>query len=490
MKICMLVKNSFEYDARVTKEARSLIAAGHEVTVVAIHVPGTTAQHEVRADGIEVIRVSRMHFGLGTLNRIASRYAGTIEERHSRLTGEPVDEDRVREMGTFHQASTATPGDAQTYEAPRPTRSSDEQEPSDGSAPGSLRRAWATSSTSMLRWVAAAARFAFKVVKALMGRQGRALKTWAINRRFVEAALSTRPDVVHAHDLNTLYVATRVKQRTGAKLVYDSHELATGRNRMGFWWRVWSSYWERRGVPHADEIIMASPGYAEVAVERYGIEMPTVILNVPPPQPIDRSKDLRAALEIPDGQRIAIYQGSIQENRGIEQTIDAVLQVEGLGLVVVGYGYHRPALERMVRERGIGDKVRFFGPVPNPELVSWSASADVGMCNIIDSSPSYRHSLPNKLFEYLMAGIPVVASGFSHMGRIIREFEVGETCDPSDPDALAAALARIVHDPEREQRYRQNTAQASARYNWEREEQDLIGLYERLAGRQDLRTAS
>ncbi|MBK5268345.1 MAG: hypothetical protein JJE47_13010, partial [Acidimicrobiia bacterium] len=110
MKVCMFVKNSFEYDARVTKEAKTLIANGHDVTVVAIHVPGVTAERETTSDGIHVRRVSRVHFGLGALNRVAGRYAGSIETRHAKLTGEPVDTAKQAQLAAVVPASTATPG--------------------------------------------------------------------------------------------------------------------------------------------------------------------------------------------------------------------------------------------------------------------------------------------------------------------------------------------------------------------------------------------
>jgi glycosyltransferase involved in cell wall biosynthesis len=324
--------------------------------------------------------------------------------------------------------------------------------------------------------VAVVAQVMFRLAKALLGRQGRALKHYAINRRFIAAALELQPDVVHCHDLNTLWAGTQVKRRTGCRLVYDSHELATARNRMGTGWRLWCEFWEKRGIPHADAVIMASPGYADAARERYGIES-TVIVNVPEPQTPTGTRDLRAATGLPTDRTLLIYQGSIQENRGIEQVIDAVELLTDVCLVIVGYGYHRPALERLVRERGLDDRIRFFGPVPNSELVDWSSSADIGMCNIVGTSRSYRESLPNKLFEYVMAGIPVVASNFGSMGRIVEEEEVGETCDPTDPAALAAAVKRIADDPERAGRYRANAAVMAARYNWEVEQASLRALY-------------
>ncbi len=160
----MFVKNSFEFDARVTKEARTLIDAGNHVTVIAYHVPGVTAQHEVRDDGIEVRRVSRVNFGVDTLNRLAARYAGTIEERHSRLTGEPVDAERARREGRLTPPSTAAPGAAPRVEV----RASNP----DGVPPTQLSRLWGRLTTPLLRTVTSLARFGFRAVKAVMGRPG------------------------------------------------------------------------------------------------------------------------------------------------------------------------------------------------------------------------------------------------------------------------------------------------------------------------------
>lgn len=489
MRVVMLVKNSFEYDARVTKEARTLIAEGHEVHVVAIQVPDVTEERETRPDGIHVRRVTRVNLGVDALNRVAGRYAGTVEERRSRLTGEPVDELAARELGSLGTDTTATPGAATaatTGGAASAARGPSSPAATPGAAPSGLRRVWGEVSTELLRGLAKVARFAFRAVKAVLGRQGQGLKHWAINRRFIAAAVELEPDVVHCHDLNTLWAGRQVKKRTGCSLVYDSHEMATARNRMTTGWRLWCEHFEKAGVPDTDEIIMASPGYAEVCRQRYGRDS-TVIINVPPPQEVTGTRDLRAAAGVRAGDMLLIYQGSIQENRGIEQVIDAVELVNadvapgqpGVSFVVVGYGYHRTALERMVRDRGMDDRVRFFGPVPNPELVDWSSSADIGMCNIVGTSPSYRESLPNKLFEYVMAGIPVVVSDFGSMGRICDEQGVGITCDPTDPAALADAVRRL-RDPEVYARCREATPRMAARYNWHVEQEALVELYERL----------
>lgn len=471
MRICMFVKNSFEYDARVTKEARTLVEAGHHVTVVAYHVPGVTAEHEIRPDGIEVRRISRVNFGVDTLNRLATRYAGTIEERHSRLTGDPVDVERVRREGRLQPPSTVAPGSEVKVELASPDP--------DRLPPSTLSRLWGTVTTPMLRGVTRLGRLGFRVVKAVMGRQGRAMKTWAINRRMIAVGVAEGADVYHCHDLNTLWVGHVCQQRTGAKAVYDSHELQTERSRMGYWWKQWALWNERRWLPSADALIVASPPWIDHLENLYGRVPPiaATVINVPERTDVIR-RDLRPELELAPDTPILLYQGSIQENRGIEPAIEAVELLDDVVLVIVGYGYYRIALEEMVARRSLEARVRFFGPIPNDELLHWTASADVGLCNIVNASLSYYTTLPNKLFEYMMAEVPVLGSDSPGIGRIVEETGVGEVVDPVDPRSLAIAAEKILVDPEP---YRAACRVARERYNWDVESRTLLDVYDRLA---------
>ncbi len=466
----MLVKNSFEYDARVTREAQTLIDAGHHVTVIAYHVPGVTHQHEVRPDGIEVRRISRMNMGVDALNRWAGRYVTTVEERHSRLTGEPVDVGRVRRDGRLQPASTAAPGAEVRIDVSQPVSSS---------PPAWAGRLWAAVTTPLLRSVMWVAKMAFRVVRAVMGRQGRAMKTWAINRRMIAAGLAEQADVYHCHDLNTLYVGHKCKQGTGARLVYDSHELQTERSRMGYWWKRWALWNERRWLPSADALIVASPPWIDHLRDLYG-DIPDVavpVINVPRSTEVV-PRDLRPELGLPAGTPLLLYQGSIQENRGIEAAIDAVVLLDDVVLVIVGYGYYRDALEEMVSKRGLADRVRFFGPVPNEDLLHWTASSDVGLCNIVNASISYYTTLPNKLFEYIMAEVPVLGSDSPGIGKVVAETGVGEVVDPVDPESLAAATRKILADPEP---YRAACRAAQERYNWQVESRHLLDVYRELS---------
>ena len=479
MKVCMFVKNSFEYDARVTKEARSLVEGGHEVTVVAIHVPGVTAERETTADGIRVVRVNRLSFGMRAVQQAHARFVVDTEERHARLTGEEVDEGRIRRYSSLLPASTATPGETRAAAVARPA-------PVSPGIRGTVHRtrlgaAWADFSTAARLALSQMVRYGFRAAKFVVQGPLKALRARALDRRFREAGLATGAQVWHCHDLNTLAIGVRCKQaRPGTRLVYDSHELATERSRMGRWGKWRAGRQERRGLGHTDERIWTTRTRAEYIVRRYGIPFPTLIHNVPERMEVQQGWDLRERLGIPADRRILLYQGSIQEFRGIEESIEAVTLLDRCVLVVIGYGYHRPALEDMVHRRGLDDRVRFFGPIPNDELLYYTASADVGLCVIRGQSLSYRWSMPNKLFEYMMAGIPIVASDFEEMGRVVREEGVGTVCDPDDPQSIAAAVRAIVDDPAAEARFRAATRVAIAKYNWDEEEKKLLALYRRL----------
>lgn len=479
MKVCMFVKNSFEYDARVTKEARSLVEGGHEVTVVAIQVPGITAEREVTPDGIRVVRVSRLSFGMRAVQRAHARFVIDTEERRARLMGEEVDEDRIRRYSSLLPASTATPGENTAVALPRPASASP-------GIRGTVHRtrygaAWAAASTGARTALSQTVRYGFRAAKFVVQAPLRRVRAAALDRRFVRAGLAVGAAVWHSHDLNTLAVGVHCKKRRpGTRLVYDSHELATERSRMTPRARRRAGRQEKRGLRHVDEGIWTTRTRAEHVVRRYGIPFPTLIHNVPELLEVQQGWDLHERLGIPTDRRLLVYQGSIQEYRGIEESIEAVTLLERCVLVIIGYGYHRPALEEMVRRRGLDDRVRFFGPIPNDELLYYTASADVGLCVIRGQSLSYRWSMPNKLFEYMMAGIPVVASDFEEMGRVVREEGVGTVCDPDDPESIAVAVRAIVDDPEAAARFRAATRVAISRYNWDHEEQKLLALYRRL----------
>ncbi len=291
--------------------------------------------------------------------------------------------------------------------------------------------------------------------------------------------------VYHAHDANTLLPAWLAARRTGARLVYDAHELETGRSfagsrLAGFYQRIW--VWpERTLIRRTDAVITVSEGIADELVRLYGIRRPVVIVNCPEWSSPGRSNRLREELGIPGDLKIALYQGGVVSGRGIEPFLEAVQRLPGVAGVVLGDGPLRSEGLRRIQS-GVWKRVYLPGRVPLADLPGYTASADVGVVLIQPVCRSYRLALPNKLFEYLHAGIPVVGSDLPEIARIIREYGVGEVVNPDDPASIAEGIARLLEDPVRYACARDNTARVVAAYNWKQESARLVALYRQLEG--------
>jgi len=425
-RVVMLVKNSFEYDARVRKEAVAMVRAGFDVTVVALHVPGVTARCETTPDGLRVRRVSRLY------GRLA----------------------------TFAGDSTTTPG---------VTRGRDR-------APAGAGLHARTAYAQVLRTTR-------RSVLTVAGPGLRAANTRVVDRRMEETAVALRPHVVQAHDLNTLRPALAAARRTGAGLVYDSHELHTARNQAGPRARARQAREELELIGACDLVVTATGTWSQMLAQRYGIAPPLVLRNIPeaqPPGPDGRPpvRDLKARIGLAPDVPLMAYQGSIQRGRGIEETLRSLEHLPRVHLAVIGYGAHRPHLEDLAARSGLADRVHFTGPIDNQELISWIRGIDVGTCIIQDTSLSYRTSLPNKLFECLHAGLPVVASDLPEMGAVVQRTGAGELCRPDDPQDIARAVDLVLADPER---YRAAARRAAAELTWEGDVAPLVDAVRGLA---------
>lgn len=292
------------------------------------------------------------------------------------------------------------------------------------------------------------------------------------NRRAAGRLLRARPALIHANDYNTIWPALLARRLTGARVVYDSHELWADRNGRPEW-RRWLLTAERHFVRTADAVITASPGYADELAARYGIARPTVVRNIP---------DDAAPLGRPVRQDEAVYVGGLMPGRGLEPVITALPDVPGLRLRLVGDG--RPAyleaLRALARAAGVEDRVVFAGPVPAPAVVSEATGAAFGICLIEPICRSYELTLPNKLFEYARAGLPMLAGTTTPtLAQVVREGRLGTLADPADPATIAAAL-RLLADPEHNALLRKDVAAFAERETWAREREVLGAVYDAL----------
>jgi glycosyltransferase involved in cell wall biosynthesis len=287
--------------------------------------------------------------------------------------------------------------------------------------------------------------------------------------------------LVHCHGLVTLAAGVRVSRSCGAPLLYDVHELETEANGLGgLRQRVYKAA-ERRLIRRADAVLAVSDSIADWYAREYGIERPTVVRNVPVrPEgpPPGRSQILRATAGIPEGELIFLYAGGLFQGRRVEQFLRVFSRVsEDRHVVFMGYG----ELEGMVRSAAVMRRnIHFLPAVPATEVVRHAAGADVGLMGVENVCLSYYYSLPNKLFECLLAGVPVVAGDWPEIRRVIEADGCGWVVGETDED-----WRRFVSGVSGEeiQRRREGALRARMRYSWQNEEATLVGVYRRLLGR-------
>jgi glycosyltransferase involved in cell wall biosynthesis len=283
------------------------------------------------------------------------------------------------------------------------------------------------------------------------------------------------PVVVHANDYNTMWIALAAKLVRGSRVVYDSHELWPDRNGRPEW-RPWLILCEALFVRAADATITTSPGYAAAIAERYRVEPPVVVRNIPA-----RSEG-PAPETASDSDPVGVYLGGLMPGRGLEQAIDALPSVPSLRLRLIGPGAdrYRRALAEHARSAGVSDRVEIQDPVPPSDVLAALAGASFGLMLIQPVCRSYELTLPNKLFEYAAAGLPVLSSDLSVIGRLVREEGIGEVVPAADPERIAEGMRRLA-DPELRGPVRERVLAYARRETWEVERRVLERVYLNVA---------
>ena len=289
-------------------------------------------------------------------------------------------------------------------------------------------------------------------------------------------------DVYHVHDLDALGPGVRAAKRRDRPLVYDSHEfwieqssLVNRRIMRGFWSKL-----EKRLMRNVDRAIAVSQSIAHSLEQRYRLEHVAVLRNLPLYRPRLESDRIRQTLGIEGGRPIVLYQGGFLTENGLQEQIEAAKDFANAAFVLIGSGPCEAELKEQVRQNHLEDRVYFIDRVPFRELHSYTCSADIGLCLIKGTGKSFYYSLPNKLFEYMMAGLPVLASNFPEMQRVIDETSAGSTADPSNIDAIGQGVRALLADPERRQEQREAALRAARHFNWEQEAEILIQLYNEI----------
>ena len=314
------------------------------------------------------------------------------------------------------------------------------------------------------------------------------LRRAVIVTRFVQELGRLRPDVVHAHDAAMLLPGLVGARLAGALLVYDSHELATSVPYRERAWTAFVAAVERLVVPRCDAVITVSDGIAHRLRARYRLAAdPTVVRNVCELE-LSGGGGLRERMGLNADVPLILHQGAPAPARGCEVLIAALGRLPGVHLAFLGdpTGGYGERLGRLARAADVAGRVALLGSVPLPELLAHTAEADVGVTLLQDTCENHRLALPNKLFEYIAAGVPVVASDLPETRRLVEAYGVGWCARPDDPAALAEVLQDALghrHDPALEERLRA----AAQALRWSLERRRLLALYEGLAGAASLR---
>ncbi|WP_153394619.1 glycosyltransferase, partial [Ornithinicoccus halotolerans] len=305
----------------------------------------------------------------------------------------------------------------------------------------------------------------------------------------VAEARRWRPDVVHANDANTLAPALLLQRLAGSAVVYDSHELWLRRNiRQDRWLApLVEAVTEHVGVRRAAGVITVSPSIASWLRRRYRLaEEPVLVRNIPrydghPPPP--EGGRLRELAGLGAQHKVVAYTGGITTGRGLEETLEALTLLPGdVQLVLLGYGdpAYIARFEARAAELGLAERVHLVGKVPSAQVPATLADADAAVVFVRPVCLSYRYSLPNKLFESIHAGLPVVAADLPDTAAVVREHGVGEVFDAATPAELAEAIADVLARPEA---FRAAARAAAARLTWQQEARRLVGLYDRVLRR-------
>lgn len=285
-------------------------------------------------------------------------------------------------------------------------------------------------------------------------------------------------NVLHCNDLSALPIGVIAKWLTlgHVKVVYDAHEFEINRNghntRAGIRLMAW---FERMLVRYANAMMTVSPSIAKAYRRIYRIKSPALVLNCPPYRnATPRCDKFREELRIRSDQKIFLYQGSLSVGRGIEVILEVFARRRTDDVVVVFMGYG--SLEGVVRVAAETNKNVFFREAVIPtELLDYTASADFGLMSVEKKCLSYTWCLPNKFFEYLMAGLMILSSDLVEPRRIIKKFGFGTCTAGASVQDFEDGISRIMkmdHTAAREQIER-----ARRIYCWESQERVLLDVY-------------
>ncbi|MBL7928068.1 MAG: glycosyltransferase [Bacteroidia bacterium] len=303
----------------------------------------------------------------------------------------------------------------------------------------------------------------------------------AFNIRLFFYLMFRKFDLLVANDLDTLlanYLASTLKRKP---LLYDSHEFFTGVPELennSFARKVWISL-ERLIFPRLRYIVTVNDSIAALYNKMYHKEV-KVIRNIPEIPLLSNPlqiEELRNSIPIENGNKLLIMQGAgINVDRGAEEAVQAMQYLDSVTLLIIGSGDVIGKLKAMVKEHHLDAKVKFLDKMPFDQLMNYTRIADAGLTLDKDTNINYRLSLPNKLFDYIHAGIPVLASFVPEVKKIVEQYNIGVVIENHDPRHIADKITFMFADNDRYATWKKNLITAARQLSWSVEEKKLLDI--------------
>ncbi len=297
----------------------------------------------------------------------------------------------------------------------------------------------------------------------------------------IKRLLFSKADLIFAEDVYTLPFAALFAQLKKSILFYDSREiyshLAGLSNRKNV--QAILKYIEKSFIKYAFKVITTGELDSEYIHREYNINDSIVIRNLPYKFEIRKPFDFRKHFGLNDGIKIILYQGVILPGRGLKIIFDVLNKLSDCILVVLGDGEYTDYYKKLAKDKGIENIVYFFGKIEQSELLNYTAGADIGLALIENISLSYYYALPNKLFEYIYCGVPVIVSNLPQMKKIVENYKVGVCVDTENIDEIVSNLRNVLLDKDLRNELKQNCLNAASELNWNEEIKKLFNLIEK-----------
>lgn len=446
-RIAQLVAHDVFKDARVLKEAGSALEAGAQVKIITRALPGSIETDKyLSVEGKPVVRIPGF-----------SMYSALPESALKKLR---------KAAGTSADTGTEVRQDTATQHT---------AENSDGQVVSKKQHA-RTNRTSSQKVFKLMKDGGYRVANLLDAPVG--LASWW--SRVVTELRTAQPDLIHCNDANTLvpgYIASKVLK---VPFVYDSHELwlhrATRKHRIIA--PHVEAVIEKVTVPAAAGVTTVSQSIADWLAKEYALTVtPTVVRNVP--KAIENVPGrLRSMAGLSSSDRIISFSGGLNSTRGIDVVVKALAHLPAnTHFVMLGFGTveYLDELNELAKSIGVENRIHVVGPVKADEVAGTLSDSDVAYVYLKPDCLNHKFALPNKLFEAIAAGLPVVASNLPEISKLVTSYGVGQVFDGEDPVDLAAAIEVVLGNG---QNFRDAAKKARKDLNWDYEAEGLIQLYD------------